>query len=585
MNHWIKWISFLGIYLLTNYRTNLFSQAEFLIEIDPVTANYKKIGPAIPLINWVNPQVRGYDTKNSRYFVKGGELNQVDHLYTLNVKNGNVLHRVYAPPSGNTIHEFKYDNLTDQLIGLVYDSGMNQFKIAKVNPSDGTYTLANFPISFLSGLNQGGSTYDENNKRLFVHSSNEVFVINANNGVLINKVDFKINFPATQLLNFEYNNKTNKLVGLYIESGNTYFCEINFNTGDVLKIGNGLGFGVGGGNGTINYEKDQYISVNLESGGYYIGIVDINSGALLSHSKIPLDPGDNIQSVEYDNNLKKLFGIHWDAQISVPKVIADFSADKVSGCAPLTVKFTNQSVNAEAIRWNFPGGNPDISYESNPTVIYTKKGQYDVILSAANSTNSAEKNLKNFITVDSQLQKNNITYKISALKVQFGLQLAEGTNHSWDFGDNTTASNEQNPLHEYKAEGDYPVILKYITGCGELTIQKTIAVLLIPRVEFTTVNNIICAGDFIEFKDQSSNDVIEWDWQFEGGTPSGSKEQFPKIKFSKPGKYSVKLSVKNSNGENSITKLSYIIVKSAIKCPKIPKKKIKLEAESTSETE
>ncbi|MEO6190822.1 MAG: T9SS type A sorting domain-containing protein, partial [Saprospiraceae bacterium] len=43
--------------------------------------------------------------------------------------------------------------------------------------------------------------------------------------------------------------------------------------------------------------------------------------------------------------------------------------------------------------------------------------------------------------------------------------------------------------------------------------------------------------------------------------------------FDKAGKYTIKLSVKNTNGTNSATKLKYIEVISPVKCPRKPPKK------------
>ena len=69
--------------------------------------------------------------------------------------------------------------------------------------------------------------------------------------------------------------------------------------------------------------------------------------------------------------------------------VADFSADKLSGCAPLTVKFTDQSIVP-------PGGGPITSWiwdfgnglqsVQHPTVAFSTPGTYTVKLIVRNSS-------------------------------------------------------------------------------------------------------------------------------------------------------------------------------------------------------
>ena len=63
--------------------------------------------------------------------------------------------------------------------------------------------------------------------------------------------------------------------------------------------------------------------------------------------------------------------------------VAGFSNDVSSGCANLTVNFTNTSVNADVYDWDF--GDLNSSTEQNPTHTYTEVGQYTVSLTVSNS--------------------------------------------------------------------------------------------------------------------------------------------------------------------------------------------------------
>lgn len=64
----------------------------------------------------------------------------------------------------------------------------------------------------------------------------------------------------------------------------------------------------------------------------------------------------------------------------------------------------------------------------------------------------------------------------------------------------------------------------------------------------------------VQFKDMSSYLPTSWYWVFEGGEPTTSTDRNPKVKFSSAGSYAIQLTVKNSLGENTITRHGYINV-------------------------
>lgn len=59
--------------------------------------------------------------------------------------------------------------------------------------------------------------------------------------------------------------------------------------------------------------------------------------------------------------------------------------------------------------------------------------------------------------------------------------------------------------------------------------------------EFTQDKEIICEGISVQFEDASYNDVTEWNWTFEGGTPATSTLENPVITYNTSGTYYVKL--------------------------------------------
>jgi len=78
-------------------------------------------------------------------------------------------------------------------------------------------------------------------------------------------------------------------------------------------------------------------------------------------------------------------------------VTVDFYVETTTGDAPLSVEFSDLSVNATAWSWTF--GDGGTSTEQNPVHIYTEPGVYTVTLVASNTGSSATLKQDNLITV------------------------------------------------------------------------------------------------------------------------------------------------------------------------------------------
>ncbi|MDZ4822777.1 MAG: M43 family zinc metalloprotease [Flavobacteriales bacterium] len=81
---------------------------------------------------------------------------------------------------------------------------------------------------------------------------------------------------------------------------------------------------------------------------------------------------------------------------------------------------------------------------------------------------------------------------------------------------------------------------------------------------FTSDRNTVCAGETIQFNDNSFHGVTEWNWNFgDGNTLSGSDpdvHQNPSHTFDTPGVYTIMLTVGNGEDEVSVTVNEYITV-------------------------
>ena len=67
-------------------------------------------------------------------------------------------------------------------------------------------------------------------------------------------------------------------------------------------------------------------------------------------------------------------------------VPVNFTANTTTGCAPVTINYTDQSTGVNNYQWDFPGGTPSSSTLQNPTITYNTSGVYDATLTAWNST-------------------------------------------------------------------------------------------------------------------------------------------------------------------------------------------------------
>jgi len=89
-----------------------------------------------------------------------------------------------------------------------------------------------------------------------------------------------------------------------------------------------------------------------------------------------------------------------------------------------------------------------------------------------------------------------------------------------------------------------------------------------PIAQFSS-NAGVCLKDTVQFLDLSQNVPTQWNWQFEGGSPSTSTSQNPVVIYDNAGTYDVTLITTNSYGNDTITLVNYITVNTAPTLPTI----------------
>ncbi len=155
--------------------------------------------------------------------------------------------------------------------------------------------------------------------------------------------------------------------------------------------------------------------------------------------------------------------------------VAEFSRNPASGCAPLTVDFTDLST-GEIDTWDWTFGDGGTSTAQNPSYQYNNPGTYTVSLTVSGANGSDTETKPGCVQVDGPPIADfygTPTSGDAPLTVDFFDQsTGDVTSWDWDFGDGGT-STAQNPTYEYANEGDYTVSLTVTGPCGSDVEVKT----------------------------------------------------------------------------------------------------------------
>jgi gliding motility-associated-like protein len=250
----------------------------------------------------------------------------------------------------------------------------------------------------------------------------------------------------------------------------------------------------------------------------------------------------------------------------LPVPALSFTGSPTSGCAPVAVNFTNNTIGATTYSWNFGDGNG--SAVVNPSNTYTAAGVlsqvYTVQLVATNSLGCSSTGSMG-ITV---FPKPTFTFSMSpsagcsALSVNF-FTVAGATSYTWDFGDASPLSNLPNPTHVFTnttaANVSYTVtmIASNAFGCAD-TSSDFVTVFPAPVADFSATPISGCSPLNINFTNTSINNTSN-SWNFGNGqtsTLTNGSATYTNSPGSSSSSYSVQLIVYNASiCADSITKV------------------------------
>jgi PKD repeat protein len=157
---------------------------------------------------------------------------------------------------------------------------------------------------------------------------------------------------------------------------------------------------------------------------------------------------------------------------------ADFYAKPTSGCSPLTVTYYDDSDNAVAWNWNFPGGTPSSASGQGPhTIVYNTPGTYNAGLQINCKLGSDQEIKYNFVTVTDCCEPDFSAQPRSGekpLTVVFTDQSTGADYWHWIFPGGTPSETKGQGPHtvRYDNAGKYDVTLEI--GCaGNITDTLT----------------------------------------------------------------------------------------------------------------
>ncbi len=238
--------------------------------------------------------------------------------------------------------------------------------------------------------------------------------------------------------------------------------------------------------------------------------------------------------------------------VTVDPVPNPLTASFTASTDGLTAIFTDTSTGPPtAWEWDFGDGSAVVSVQ-NPTHAYAAAGTYTVVLTVANSIGQTASTSR-FVTVapPGTAPAAAFTVTFSGLTAIFtDTSTGSDLSWSWDFGDGSAASTEQNPSHTYAAAGTYRATLTVTNVLGS---DSTSQVLTVPPAGSTPTAAFTfqASGLQVAFTDASTGSPTSWQWDF--GDGSSSTERNPVHAYAESGTYTVELTATNASGSSSVS--------------------------------
>lgn len=241
----------------------------------------------------------------------------------------------------------------------------------------------------------------------------------------------------------------------------------------------------------------------------------------------------------------------------------------LSGCAPLTVNFTNATTNALSYVWNFGDGSAPVTSFA-PSHTFTAAGTFTVTLAAANSSACFKTDDTAYLVIHVDTNKITPNFSYSVLDscnpyiVSFTntstTTVSPGTpTYTWLLGDGNTYSGTTPPNHNYPDTGRYTVTLIMAqTGACKTpdTIQKEIRIYSSRVGASFDIPDSLCLGQaFTPTGGATNASGVRWIFS----DTSSSSATNPTYLYGAPGTYTVTLVASNEGTCNGADTATHVI--------------------------
>jgi gliding motility-associated-like protein len=251
-----------------------------------------------------------------------------------------------------------------------------------------------------------------------------------------------------------------------------------------------------------------------------------------------------------------------------PSPTATFTAERTTGCFPLSVNFSDGSTpgTGTITDWFWDFGDGTTSPQQHPSHVYTAAGNYTVTLRVTNSSGCTRIITRTqYITITNGVIADFTNLDPGPCAAPATVNFTNAStgpgplSYSWIFGDGGT-STTTNPSHTYNTNGIYSVTLIAVSpqGCTDTIHKNNLINIGSINADFTGPDSV-CVNESFSLTNTSSPTPLMNVWSFGNGT--FSTDVNPAFSYSTPGNYTIKL-VSNFGGcFDSITKQIFVSAK------------------------
>ncbi len=209
------------------------------------------------------------------------------------------------------------------------------------------------------------------------------------------------------------------------------------------------------------------------------------------------------------------------AVTTVKAPVAGFSADPVNVCAHSSVFFKDTSTGI-ITNWWWQFGDGGTSTALNPIHKYDDTGYFKVTLVVTNSGCKDSVSKSDYIYIRPPVALYDKTMDCAQpFKRVFTDKSIDAHTWKWDFGDGNF-TNEQSPVHNYKANGIYTVMLVVTNDkCADTMSNSVKVVNENPSFAYALAGEAACRNDVISFTaaNFTPGNISSFSWNFGDNTP------------------------------------------------------------------